>query len=75
MDAEGAKKKEDEQSAAAPIHTAVETAQESAAWLAEEEKEIQVFALTWDTEGVPGYYTAKAIKNIKQKGLNESSLT
>uniref|UniRef100_A0A915JR53 Uncharacterized protein n=1 Tax=Romanomermis culicivorax TaxID=13658 RepID=A0A915JR53_ROMCU len=71
MDAQAAKKKEEEQTAGTPIHTAMETPQELAAQLVEEEKEIQVLALTWDAESVPGYYTAEAIKNMKQKGLND----
>uniref|UniRef100_A0A915IB43 Uncharacterized protein n=1 Tax=Romanomermis culicivorax TaxID=13658 RepID=A0A915IB43_ROMCU len=50
MDAKGAKKKEEDQTAGTPIHTVVETPQELAALLAEEYKEIQVLALTWDTE-------------------------
>uniref|UniRef100_A0A915KGH0 Uncharacterized protein n=1 Tax=Romanomermis culicivorax TaxID=13658 RepID=A0A915KGH0_ROMCU len=69
MDAEHAKKKEEEQTAGTPIHTVVETPQELAAPLAEEEKEIQVLALTWDTEGVLRYYTAEAIKNMKEKPI------
>uniref|UniRef100_A0A915JMQ1 Uncharacterized protein n=1 Tax=Romanomermis culicivorax TaxID=13658 RepID=A0A915JMQ1_ROMCU len=68
MDAEGVKKKEEDQTAGTPIHAVVETPQELAARLAEEEKEIQFLALTWDAEGVPGYYTAEAIKNMKEKG-------
>uniref|UniRef100_A0A915JM90 Uncharacterized protein n=1 Tax=Romanomermis culicivorax TaxID=13658 RepID=A0A915JM90_ROMCU len=62
MDAEGTKKKEKDQTAGTSIHTVVETRQELAAGLAEEEKEIQILALTWDTEGVPGYYSTEAIK-------------
>uniref|UniRef100_A0A915IFW0 Uncharacterized protein n=1 Tax=Romanomermis culicivorax TaxID=13658 RepID=A0A915IFW0_ROMCU len=50
MDAKGAKKKEQDQTAGTPIHTVVETPQELAAQLAEEDKEIQVLALTWDVE-------------------------
>uniref|UniRef100_A0A915L9V7 Uncharacterized protein n=1 Tax=Romanomermis culicivorax TaxID=13658 RepID=A0A915L9V7_ROMCU len=69
MDAEGSKKKEDDHTAVAPIHTVVETPQELAHWLAGEEEEIQVSALTWDTGGLPGNYTAEAIKNMKEKGF------
>uniref|UniRef100_A0A915JQK9 Uncharacterized protein n=1 Tax=Romanomermis culicivorax TaxID=13658 RepID=A0A915JQK9_ROMCU len=67
MDVKGAKEKEEDQTAGTPIHTMVETPQELAARLAEEEKEIQVLALTWDTEGVFRYYTAEAIKNERKK--------
>uniref|UniRef100_A0A915K4L4 Uncharacterized protein n=1 Tax=Romanomermis culicivorax TaxID=13658 RepID=A0A915K4L4_ROMCU len=74
MNAKGVKKKEEEQTAVVPSHTLVVTSQELAAWLAEEEKKIQVLALTWDTEGVPGYYTAEAIKNMKEKGLNDREI-
>uniref|UniRef100_A0A915IMH2 Uncharacterized protein n=1 Tax=Romanomermis culicivorax TaxID=13658 RepID=A0A915IMH2_ROMCU len=41
MDAQGAKKKDEEQAAGKPSHTMVETPQELAARLAEEDKEIQ----------------------------------
>uniref|UniRef100_A0A915JHJ6 Uncharacterized protein n=1 Tax=Romanomermis culicivorax TaxID=13658 RepID=A0A915JHJ6_ROMCU len=50
MDAEGVKKKGEEQTARTAIHTMVKTPQELLAGLAEEEKEIQVLALTWDAE-------------------------
>uniref|UniRef100_A0A915ISE7 Uncharacterized protein n=1 Tax=Romanomermis culicivorax TaxID=13658 RepID=A0A915ISE7_ROMCU len=66
MDAKGAKK-EEEQTAGTPVHTVVETPQELAAQQAGEENEIQVLALTWEAEGVPRYYTAEAIKNMKKK--------
>uniref|UniRef100_A0A915I3X3 Uncharacterized protein n=1 Tax=Romanomermis culicivorax TaxID=13658 RepID=A0A915I3X3_ROMCU len=59
MDAEGVEKKEEEQTAGTHSHTVVETPQDLAALLAKEDKEIQVLALTWDKEGVPGYYTAE----------------
>uniref|UniRef100_A0A915KNW8 Uncharacterized protein n=1 Tax=Romanomermis culicivorax TaxID=13658 RepID=A0A915KNW8_ROMCU len=66
MDAEGPKKKDEDQTAWTPIHTVVETPQELGARLAEEDKEIQILALTWDAEGVPGYCTAEAIKNERK---------
>uniref|UniRef100_A0A915IZ80 Uncharacterized protein n=1 Tax=Romanomermis culicivorax TaxID=13658 RepID=A0A915IZ80_ROMCU len=62
MDAKGVKNKEEYQTAGTPIHTVVETPQELMARLAEEEKEIQLLALTWDVEGVSRYYSAEAIK-------------
>uniref|UniRef100_A0A915HXW1 Uncharacterized protein n=1 Tax=Romanomermis culicivorax TaxID=13658 RepID=A0A915HXW1_ROMCU len=71
MDAEGVKKKEEEQTAVVPSHTVVETPQELTARLAEEEKDIQVLALTWDTEGVTRYYTAGVIRITEEKGLND----
>uniref|UniRef100_A0A915JQ53 Uncharacterized protein n=1 Tax=Romanomermis culicivorax TaxID=13658 RepID=A0A915JQ53_ROMCU len=74
MESESANKKEEEQPAAVPIHTAVETPQDLVARLAEEEKEIQVLALTWDTEGGPGYCTAEAIKIMDEKGLNDRQI-
>uniref|UniRef100_A0A915KLF2 Uncharacterized protein n=1 Tax=Romanomermis culicivorax TaxID=13658 RepID=A0A915KLF2_ROMCU len=52
----------------------METPQELAAWLAEEDKEIQILDLTWDAEGVTRYYTAEAIKNMKEKGLNDGQI-
>uniref|UniRef100_A0A915KTF3 Uncharacterized protein n=1 Tax=Romanomermis culicivorax TaxID=13658 RepID=A0A915KTF3_ROMCU len=52
MDAEGAKKKEEDHTAGTPIHTVVETPQELAARLAGENEEIQILALTWDTEEI-----------------------
>uniref|UniRef100_A0A915HFD6 Uncharacterized protein n=1 Tax=Romanomermis culicivorax TaxID=13658 RepID=A0A915HFD6_ROMCU len=73
-DAEGLKKKEENQTAGTIIHTVVETPHELAAWLAEEDKEIQVLALIWGAEGVLVYYTAEAIKNVKEKGLNDRQI-
>uniref|UniRef100_A0A915K4U2 Uncharacterized protein n=1 Tax=Romanomermis culicivorax TaxID=13658 RepID=A0A915K4U2_ROMCU len=46
MYAESVKKKEKDHTAGTPIHTVMETPQESAPRLAEEDKEIQILALT-----------------------------
>uniref|UniRef100_A0A915J799 Uncharacterized protein n=1 Tax=Romanomermis culicivorax TaxID=13658 RepID=A0A915J799_ROMCU len=56
MDAEGAKKKEEDQTAGTPIHTVVETPQELAAWRAEEDKEFQILDLNWDDEDYQSWW-------------------